>query len=137
MLPKRLERGPRDREYYARLHLILWWLADDASLSREARAMMRGSENALFVSSVSLCELWLKHSLGKLHFPSDFNRRLAFESFENLPLTAAHAGRVATLPWHHRDPFDRMLIAQAQEENLVLLTADKNIAKYGDAVLLV
>jgi len=91
----------------------------------------------LFVSSVSLWEIWLKESLGKLHLPRDFELKLAEESFESLPLTAAHARQVALLPWRHRDPFDRMLVAQAQVEDLVFLTADNSIAAYGDFVRLV
>jgi PIN domain nuclease of toxin-antitoxin system len=59
---------------------------------------------------------------------------LAAESFESLPVTAAHARRVALLPWHHRDPFDRMLAAQAQVEGLLLLTADRAMAAYGESV---
>ena len=88
---------------------------------------------------MSLWEIWLKlkESLGKLRLPKDFEKRLAAESFENLPLTAAHARQVALLPWHHRDPFDRMLAAQAQSEKLVLLTADDTVTCYGDFVMLI
>ena len=76
-------------------------------------------------------------SLEKLHVPADFERRLASEGFENLPLKAAHPRNIAFLPWHHRDPFDRMLVAQAQVENLAFLTADEALAAYGDVVRLV
>lgn len=91
----------------------------------------------LLVSAVSLWEIWLKESLGKLRLPPDFETRLAEESFENLPLTAAHARQVALLPWHHRDPFDRMLVAQARSEKLEFLTADDIVTRYGDFVRLV
>src|SRR5271163_1842140 len=92
-------------------HLLLWWLAKSPSLSRQARELVSATENAVFVSTVSLWEIWLKQSLGKLRLPSSFEDKLAAESFETLTLTAPHARRVALLPWHHRDPFDRMLVA--------------------------
>lgn len=118
-------------------HLILWWLANSPSLSEQARARISDPGNTLFVSAVSLWEIWLKESLGKLRVPPDFETRLAEESFENLPLTATHARQVALLPWHHRDPFDRMLVAQARSEKLEFLTADDIVTQYGDFVRLV
>ena len=117
-------------------HLILWWCADHPSLSGHARALISDPENTLFVSAVSLWEIWLKVSLGKLRLPADFHLKLEAEAFESLPLTAAQTRQVALLPWHHRDPFDRMLIAQAQWENLVLLTTDDIVSRYGDFVRL-
>jgi PIN domain nuclease of toxin-antitoxin system len=75
------------------------------------------------------------HSLGKLTIPADFDEKLAGEGFESLPLLAAHAREVAALPWDHRDPFDRMLIAQARVAELRLVTADEAAAAYGDCVL--
>jgi PIN domain nuclease of toxin-antitoxin system len=84
-----------------------------------------------------LWEIWLKQSLGKLMLPSDFEEKLAAEAFESLPLLAAHTRAVASLPWHHRDPFDRMLIAQADVAKLSLVTADGATAAYGEFVLLV
>jgi PIN domain nuclease of toxin-antitoxin system len=90
--------------------------------------------NAIFVSAVSHWEVWLKSSIGKLRVPSGFGRKLAAESFADLPLRAEHTPAVATLEWHHRDPFDRILIAQARSENLVLLTADRALGAYGKLV---
>lgn len=116
-------------------HLILWWLADSPSLSNLARELIGAPENTVFVSAVSLWEIWLKESLGKLRLPPEFEDKLAAESFESLPLAAAHARQIALLPWRHRDPFDRMLVAQAQVENLTLLTADERLAPYGSFVL--
>ena len=116
--------------------ILLGWLADSPALSLRARELIANPDNAVFVSAVSLWEIWLKQSLGKLRLPSDFEERLAGESFERLPLLAAHAREVATLPWRHRDPFDRMLIAQARASGLSFLTADEVTAAYGDFVLL-
>jgi PIN domain nuclease of toxin-antitoxin system len=117
-------------------HLLLWWLADDPSLPESARALIGEPDNMIFVSAVSLWEIWLKQSLGKLRLPAGFEERLAAESFEKLPLTASQTRHVASLPWHHRDPFDRMLVAQACAENLTLLTADGALTVYGDLVRL-
>jgi len=118
-------------------HLLLWWLAGSPSLPVEARELISDPENAVFVSAVSLWEIWLKQSLGKLTLPPDFKEKLAAEAFESLPLTAAHAQQVALLPWHHRDPFDRVLVTQARVAGLVLLTADDAVAAYGEFVRLV
>jgi PIN domain nuclease of toxin-antitoxin system len=85
----------------------------------------------VLVSAVSLWEIWLKKSLGKLQIPDDFEQRLEAEPLDHLPLRAAHTRRIALLPWHHRDPFDRMLVAQAQVENIALLTCDEVIRGYG------
>ncbi len=116
-------------------HILLWWLANDHSLSSTAADLIRDPANMIFVSAVSHWEIWLKESLGKLRVPEVFERRLAAEAFESLPLTATQARQVARLPWHHRDPFDRMLVAQAKVEHLVLLTADSALSTYGDFVL--
>jgi PIN domain nuclease of toxin-antitoxin system len=117
-------------------HILLWWLDANPLLPQGAIGLIRDPENTIFVSAVSLWEIWLKQSLGKLRLPANFVERLAGESFESLPLTAAQTRRVAEMEWVHRDPFDRMLVAQAQVENLVLLTADEVLAAYGAAVQL-
>ncbi len=96
--------------------------------------MIDDTENTVFVSAVSFWEIWLKQSLGKLRLPVDFTDRLATESFENLPLMTSQTRQVSLLPWHHRDPFDRMLLAQAQVEKLVLLTTNEALTAYGTVV---
>ena len=118
-------------------HLLLWWLGDSPTLSELARRLISEPENTVFISAVSLWEIWLKESLGKLRLPVDFEAKMAAEPFESLPLAATHARQVALLPWHHRDPFDRMLVAQARTEKLILLTADSNVTAYGDFIRLV
>jgi PIN domain nuclease of toxin-antitoxin system len=115
-------------------HLLLWWLEDNPALPAKVRVIIADPENTAFVSAVSVWEIWLKQSLGKLRLPANFTERLADEPFESLPLKAAHARQVALLPWLHRDPFDRMLVAQAQVENLLLLTCDEALYAYGAAV---
>ena len=83
----------------------------------EARRLIGNPGNTIFVSAVSLWEVWLKSSIGKLRVPPGFDRKLAAESFEALPLRAEHTRFVAALEWHHKDPFDRMPIAQATGES--------------------
>jgi PIN domain nuclease of toxin-antitoxin system len=115
-------------------HLLLWWLSNSPLLPEQARQLIGDPGNTIFVSAVSLWEIWLKSSIGKLRVPSGFAQKLAAEPFENLPLRAEHTPAVAMLEWHHRDPFDRMLIAQAKSENLLLLTADSALGAYGRMV---
>jgi len=118
-------------------HLILWWLANDPFLSGQARSLIGDPENTVFVSAVSIWEIHIKVNLGKLRLPPEFKEQLAAQSFESLPVTASHASQVSLLPSHHRDPFDRILVAQALVERLTLLTADEHVAAYGDFVRLV
>ncbi|MBI4892004.1 MAG: type II toxin-antitoxin system VapC family toxin [Acidobacteria bacterium] len=118
-------------------HLLLWWLADSPQLSAAARDAIADQNNTVFVSAVSLWEVWLKVSLGKLRLPPEFDEVLAAQPFEALPLTAAHARELGSLPWLHRDPFDRMLVAQAISARLTLLTADSAVGGYGPAVMVV
>jgi PIN domain nuclease of toxin-antitoxin system len=115
-------------------HLLLWWLSNSPLLPVQARQLIADPDNTIFVSAVSLWEVWLKSSIGKLRVPSGFAQKLAAEQFGDLPLRAEHTPAVAMLEWHHRDPFDRMLIAQARSENLVLLTADRALGAYGRLV---
>jgi PIN domain nuclease of toxin-antitoxin system len=115
-------------------HLLLWWLDNSAQLSKYAREAIGDPANTVYVSAVSMWEIRLKESLGKLTLPPTFDKALASESFESLPLTAAQTRRITDLPWHHRDPFDRMLVAQATSEALTLLTADRTLTTYGSCV---
>ena len=115
-------------------HLLLWWLSNSPLLTGQARQLIGDANNTIFVSAVSLWEVWLKSSIGKLRVPSEFAQKLAAEPFTDLPLRAEYTSGVAALEWHHRDPFDRMLISHARSENLVLLTADKALGAYGRSV---
>ena len=115
-------------------HVLLWWLSNSPLLPAQARQWIGDPNNTIFVSAVSLREVWLKSSIGKLRVPSGFAQKLAAEPFEDLPLRAEHTPAVAMLEWHHRDPFDRMPIAQARSENLLLLTSDRALGAYGGMV---
>ncbi|MBI3891767.1 MAG: type II toxin-antitoxin system VapC family toxin [Candidatus Wallbacteria bacterium] len=111
-------------------HILLWWLDDSSKLSDQARALISDASNVVVVSAASVWEIRVKESLGKLHLPASFAEALDKEPFERLPVTLEHAHRLKGLPPHHRDPFDRMLIVQAQCEYLTLVTADEILRQY-------
>lgn len=121
-------------------HAILWMVSDDPRLPESARNHIRAADH-LFFSPVSFWEMGVKTSLGKPNFKlapkwaSRIENELRHNGVSQIGIQTSHCARVATLPWHHRDPFDRMLIAQSIEENLTLLTKDVRIAQYDVAVL--
>ena len=112
----------------------LWWFADEERLNEGARRLIGAGGNALYFSAASSWEIAIKCSIGKLKLPESPDRyvprRLASQGMLGIAVEHVHALRVASLPDHHRDPFDRLLVAQAQTENLALLTADPLIAAY-------
>lgn len=110
-------------------HVVLWWLEDNKSLGTKASELITSADEA-FVSAVTPWELEIKRSLGKLSMPDGLNEVLEADGFTSLPITASHAELASALPAIHRDPFDRMLIAQAQLETLVLVTADTALTEY-------
>ncbi|HXX14324.1 MAG TPA: type II toxin-antitoxin system VapC family toxin [Candidatus Eremiobacteraceae bacterium] len=116
-------------------HALLWWLSDDPSLSKRARAFVSQTENAVIVSSECAWEIATKVRLGKLasagELTGDFMGYLEREGFETLSISTQHAIRAGLLPGPHKDPFDRMLIAQAQAENLPVLSNDRVFDDYG------
>ncbi len=116
-------------------HTFLWWVAASGELSRRARSAVGSARNECFVSVASGWEIAIKVSLGKLRIDGALDRflpeQLAANGFRALAIDLKHAARVARLPFHHRDPFDRLLVAQALEEDLAMVTADPVVAKYG------
>jgi PIN domain nuclease of toxin-antitoxin system len=116
-------------------HVLLWWLADDDTLSERVRAILSAPETVRYVSSVSILEMRVKQAIGKLELPADFMAVLAIQPFAHLAFTVDHADAVSRLPLHHRDPFDRALLAQAMTENLVLLSQDRDMARYDVALI--
>ncbi|NND04234.1 MAG: type II toxin-antitoxin system VapC family toxin [Acidimicrobiia bacterium] len=110
-------------------HIVVWWLEDNQSLGSQCRELIADADEAYF-SAVTPWELGIKRSLGKLTMPEGLSDVLESEGFKSLSITAAHAELAPSLPPHHRDPFDRMLVAQAQLETLVLVTADNTLAGY-------
>jgi PIN domain nuclease of toxin-antitoxin system len=121
-------------------HLLLWATAKSRRLPREARALLEDPMNEVLFSAASLWEIVIKSALRKADFKVDVARlRPAFAEmgFAELPVSGAHAERLASLPPLHKDPFDRMLVAQSLAEPLVLLTNDGVLAGYGDVVKVV
>jgi PIN domain nuclease of toxin-antitoxin system len=111
-------------------HVFIWWRVDSPRLGRDARAAI-ASADLVFVSVASAWEAALKIALGKLRLPETFEAGVLASRFERLPITFAHAEAVASLPHHHRDPFDRMLVVQCLSEGLTLVTHDRRLAAYG------
>lgn len=116
-------------------HALLWWLADDPQLGAASRARIMDSANTVFVSAASAWEFEIKRATGKLEAPDELAATIDSNGFEPLPMMLAHAIRAGRLPPHHADPFDRMLIAQAQAEHLVIVTKDSAFAAYGVPLL--
>ena len=112
-------------------HVLLWALEDSQALSVDARQSIADTRNEVFVSAVSIWEMAIKRSLGKLRAPDNLADTVQEAGFAALPITLAHAEQAGMLPPHHRDPFDRMLVAQALAEGLVVVTDDALIPKYG------
>jgi len=112
-------------------HTFLWWLADDPRLGGDARSAITDSRNPVFVSAATGWEIAIKKALGKIEVPDNLDAVVEEEGFEHLPIRFYHAEQAGALPNHHKDPFDRMLVAQAQVEGLVIVTADHVIQQYG------
>jgi PIN domain nuclease of toxin-antitoxin system len=116
-------------------HAFLWWVSASDRISRRARTAIGSARNECFVSIATAWEIAIKLSLGKLRIGGSLDRflpeQLAANGFQPLAIDLKHAARVATLPFHHRDPFDRLLAAQALEEDLRIVTADPVFARYG------
>jgi PIN domain nuclease of toxin-antitoxin system len=116
-------------------HAFLWWLADDRRLSKRARKAIADPERTVYLSPASAWEIATKHRIGRLpearELLADFPGILARAGFEELPIATKHAVLAGTLPGTHRDPFDRMLVAQALCENVEVVTADDALGTLG------
>lgn len=115
-------------------HTFLWWITDDPKLSSHVRGIISDGDNELFLSAASGWEIAIKAKLGRIKLPDKpelfISEQLVHNAIQSLPIQMGHALHVYTLPNHHRDPFDRMIIAQAQLEDLLILTADSRISQY-------
>jgi PIN domain nuclease of toxin-antitoxin system len=112
-------------------NVALWLLLGDRkAVSDAAVEALSDERNAISLSAVSIWEISIKRSLGKLDVAAGWARELGRLDFDPLPITSEHAERVERLPWHHRDPFDRLLVAQAMLEDQAVVTADARMAAY-------
>ena len=118
-------------------HIYLWWLNNDKRLSKKARAMIIDAD-VVFISSITIWEVAIKMQLGKLDASINaLIKAIETEGFLELPVTAKHAEKIVELPPYHKDPFDRMLVAQCICEPLRLLTSDNVLQQYSELVDLV
>ncbi|MEO1186528.1 MAG: type II toxin-antitoxin system VapC family toxin [Cyanobacteria bacterium J06636_27] len=115
-------------------HAFIWWVTDDSRLSSTARGIIADESNVLFLSAASAWEIVIKVRLGKLNLPEPpetyIPSRLTMNRFESLPIQMVHALQVVNLPDFHRDPFDRIIIAQSQVEKMPIVTVDTKITQY-------
>lgn len=116
-------------------HVVLWSLGDVDRLSPAARDVIASGSVPIHVSSASIWEIAIKRRSGKLKAPEDLVAQIAEAGFKELPISHRHAGLAGALPPHHRDPFDRMIVAQARCEGMTVVSRDERIAAYGVRVL--
>ena len=115
-------------------HIFLWWRGEPTRLTSAVRSRI-ATADIVFVSAASAWEAGIKVALGRLEIPDTIESGVLASGFEKLPITFSHAERAAGLPPHHRDPFDRMLVAQAQAEGLTLVTHDRLLEPYAVEIL--
>lgn len=112
-------------------HAALWWLSDDPRLGAKCADLVGDGSNQVLLSAVVVWEVAIKRSLGKLDAPTDFAATLLGAGAQALPIRVDHAEAVGELPWHHRDPFDRLLVSQAAIEGAALVSDDQALRPYG------
>jgi PIN domain nuclease of toxin-antitoxin system len=112
-------------------HAALWWLSDDTRLGEAAGRLLSDDTNQVLLSAAVVWEVAIKRSLGKLEAPEDFGGTLLAAGAQGLPVSVAHAAAVEHLPWHHRDPFDRILVVQAVAERATIVSRDAVLERYG------
>jgi PIN domain nuclease of toxin-antitoxin system len=118
-------------------HVLLWAIAEPERIPASIRGRLESSDNEVFFSAASIWEVAIKQQIGRLNLPvtpEDLTEAAVRMGFEELPVTAAHAAGVSRLPLHHRDPFDRLLVAQAIHEPARFLTVDQALRLYSDVV---
>jgi PIN domain nuclease of toxin-antitoxin system len=120
------------RGYLLDTHIFLWWLEDSDRLKKDLKDIIADSKNEIYISSVSIWEIAIKSSLGKLDIEASLDDIIGRCGFKELKISAKCAVGIKNLPRHHNDPFDRMLISQAINHNLVLISVDRYIKKYDE-----
>jgi PIN domain nuclease of toxin-antitoxin system len=116
-------------------HVLLWWLADDPTLSSSARSAITDGQNLIAVSAVTAWEISIKQALGTLVAPNDLEQQVEASGFSPLPITLSDGVLAGNLPHYHSDPFDRMLVAQARRGGFTVVTRDHRLHRYGVEVL--
>jgi PIN domain nuclease of toxin-antitoxin system len=116
-------------------HALVWWLAGSESMSRDARSAIADPDNDVLVSAATVWELAIKRATGRIRFDGALATSIERAGFSGLAVGLADAEAAAALPDHHRDPFDRMLVAQAARLDAVIVTRDREIERYGRPVI--
>ena len=116
-------------------HASLWWLSDDDRIGKHVARHLTDETNQVLLSAVVVWEVAIKRSLGKLDAPDDLVSILLGAGAQPLPVTLDHAAAAETLPWHHRDPFDRLLVAQALTEDAAIVSRDEPLSAYGVSIV--
>ena len=119
-------------------HVLIWFLSDSPQLPKSVRTTLLDPSSELFFSPVSILEIAIKHSLKPILMPcspEEVKSDVVASGICELPFVSDHAQKIGELPWLHRDPFDRMLVAQAMAEGVKLLSHDEQVARYGDCVM--
>jgi PIN domain nuclease of toxin-antitoxin system len=116
-------------------HVLVWWLAEDQALSPEVRSAIADPANDVLVSAATVWELAIKRAKGKIRLPAELSAAVDAAGFSSIPVTAEDAEISAELPAHHQDPFDRMLVAQAQRLGAILVSRDAAFDAYGVDIL--
>ncbi|NJL78781.1 MAG: type II toxin-antitoxin system VapC family toxin [Richelia sp. RM2_1_2] len=111
-------------------HTLIWWLANDKTLSEKAIKVITNPDNIIFVSAASAWEIAIKKQIGKLTAPDDLETQIEQKDFHSLPINISHAVYIEKLPLHHHDPFDRIIIAQAVCEKMKIISRDKKFDAY-------
>jgi len=113
-------------------HIFLWLASNPDKLSKKYVALLQARKNRLYLSAMSIAELMIKQSIGQINIPFDMMKACEVMEINLLDFDAASAMKLGTLPMHHKDPFDRMLIAQAITHNMTFCTVDRKMALYAD-----
>jgi PIN domain nuclease of toxin-antitoxin system len=119
-------------------HVLIWWLTDNERLSQRSREFIANRDNELFFSCAGVWEMVIKSKLKRVKLPIDpnfLNEQLVLNHIQTLPIQMNHVINILKMDWHHNDPFDHIMVSQAQCENLVFLTRDKLINKYRVKIL--
>lgn len=116
-------------------HVLVWLMVDDPRLGEQARGVIAATDSEVWASPASVWEIEIRAASGRLRLPGDLLAEVRARDGRELPITYEHAVQAANLPLHHNDPFDRMLVAQAQLAQLALLTADQQLARYDVEIL--
>lgn len=116
-------------------HTLLWWMDDPGQITESARDVIADPVNTVFVSAVVAWEIAIKRALGKLTIPGDLRQRISDSGFTTLPISVEHCLATESLPSFHRDPFDRLLIAQSFLEDAIVVSRDEQFVAYGVPII--